>query len=200
MAATDVIDIAAAQDMLGLDSQVDGALLQTYVTSASGLLDRMCGPVVIRSVTDELHDGGSSTVRLRLPPVSSVTAATEYAAGVPTTLTAEDVDTLPASGYLLDPKFGVVRRRINGADASFPQGRRNVQVSYQAGRFASTASVDERFRHACFQLVAHLWSGEQTAGSAMFGGDQMWTPGPGFAVPNRVRELLADELLVPAVA
>lgn len=203
MAATDVIDIDTAQRMLGVDGQVDGALLQTYVSSASALLDRLCGPVVAREVDAERHDGGGPTIRLCRPPVLvglDNFAVTEYAGTVATGLEIEGAGTLPEAAVLLDTQFGVVRRRSSGADALFASGRQNVVVDYWAGRFADTASVDERFRHACFQLVAHMWSGEQAAGSAMFGGDQMWSPGPGFAVPNRVRELLADELLVPAVA
>lgn len=200
MAASDILELSTAQDMLGVDGQVNGTMLATYVSSASALLDRLCGPVVERAVTDELHDGGAGTVRLHYPPVSSVSAVTEYAAGAATVLSEEDPDTLPVHGYLCDRKFGVLWRRRSGADSTFPAGRRNVKVSYTAGRFATTAAVDAKFRHACFQLLAHMWSGEQAAGSAMFGGEPAWLPGPGFAVPNRVRELLADELIIPAIA
>lgn len=203
MAATDVIDIDTAQRMLGVDGQADGALLQTYVSSASSLLDRLCGPVVARQVDSERHDGGGPTIQLRYPPVLvglDNFGVIEYAGEVAIGLEMEGPGTLPEAAVLLDARFGVVRRRSSGADALFAPGRQNVTVDYWAGRYDDTASVDERFRHACFQLVAHMWSGEQSAGTAMFGGDQMWSPGPGFAVPNRVRELLADELLVPAVA
>ena len=56
-------------------------------------LDRLCGPIVQRTITDEVHPGGCPSIRVRHWPVASFTTVTEYDATTPAVLTREDFDT-----------------------------------------------------------------------------------------------------------
>ena len=46
-----------------------------------------CGPIVQRTITDEVHPGGCPSIRVRHWPVASFTTVTEYDATTPTVLT-----------------------------------------------------------------------------------------------------------------
>jgi hypothetical protein len=52
-------------------------------------------------------------------------------------------------------------------------------------------------------LIQHLWTTSQmnrNGGRPSIGGDDSFVPGMGFAVPNRVKELLQPSPRVPGVA
>jgi len=182
----------------------DAEVVDVWVPALSRRIDKLCGPVVIRTVTDERHDGGGRSIVLRNGPAASVTTLTEYDVGAATILTAEQDDTQPANGYLLDTlgPTSFVYRRTSGYDYAFPRGRQNVKVVYEAGRYADTAAVDPKFKLAASAIMRRLWSRE--AGAWSRGGNPFEADGvsPGFfkAVDPMVHEFLADELLPPAVA
>lgn len=193
MAATDLVSLADAKDALGGDRArtVDDVLLGAWVTAISQRLDEECGPLVQRTITSELHDGGGVIVALDYRPVASVTSVVEYDVdGVATTLTAETVSTRPASGFLLSPDTGFVFRRQSGWDYAFPIGRRNVAVTYVAGRFASTATVDQAVKRAALVCVRHMWGTEHGAGSPFGAPQDIEGFGPGWAIPRRAQDLL----------
>lgn len=171
----------------------------SYVTAASRLLDALVGPVVVRTLTDELYDGGRHAIWLLKKPVTSITAVTEYTGTAAQVLAAETNSTKTANDYLPELASGLLRRRANGADSRFPSGRRNVKVTYVAGRAADTASVDARFKQAAAMTFLHLWRRDQGAGSVIFGEGEAPVPA-GFAVPRAVAEMLSDQLLVPGLA
>lgn len=184
--------------------------LQIIVTGISTRIDKLCGPVVHREIVDERHDGGDVRIWLDHPPAHAVTSVTEWAGGVATVLDPESDATRPVDGFLLDHThlMSYVWRRRSGADARFAAGRRNVVVTYTAGRFATTATVDERFKMAAQSIIRRVWKRESEA----------WAQTPDFfssvddpagqdrfrgffrAVKPMVDELLADELLPPAAA
>lgn len=95
-----------------------------------GIIERVVGTsFVARTVTDEIHDGGTAAIVLDSPYVLSVTSATED--GVTVT------DTLRASG-------GVLRRFSGPTDFSaitWASGSGNVRVTYEAG-YAATPPAD----------------------------------------------------------
>lgn len=186
----------------GSDTSLDD-LLAAMITAVSERLDRAVGPVVKRTVTDELHNGGGPTIRTRLWPIYSTPAVTlvEWDGATSRTLTAEGfADNQDQDGYLLEPSVeaglysGVIRRRSYGADTPFAAGRLNVKITYAAGRFASTAAVPERFKQAARVTLENWWqmvrdgvgqdsSGEYLAPLSVF---------PSFAIPNAARQLLDD--------
>ncbi len=194
MASEDLVTISETKAALRLGSTASDLLLTAWITAVSVRVDELCGPVVNRTVTDELHDGGLTFIAPRLVPFSSVTSLSEYdSAGTATVLSAEDYDTKPASGYLVDGEL--IRRRASGGDAWFASGRRNVRLTYVAGRVANTASVTEQFKRACLIILAHMWREEHGQASTTFNTDDgLVSVGAGWAIPRRARDLLGNQL------
>jgi hypothetical protein len=170
----------------------------SYITAVSRTIDDNCGPMVQRTLTSEAYDGGAGTIRLASTPVVSVTTVTEYQATTAVACTQETAGTAPANGYVLDPRSGYLYRRTSGSDSRWAPGRRNIIATYVAGRYATTATVDPQVKQAASMLLRHLWAIQYGSGNATFGEMDMPTP-IGFAIPNRVREMLATYWQVPAV-
>lgn len=202
MATLDVISTAEAKTALNIptaDTTQDSELA-VYATAVSLRLDALVGPIVNRTITGEVHDGGRSFIILRYSPVSSVTSVSERQGTTSYTVVTENYAASTSYDYLLDPLTGILYRRGSGGDVDWYGGRQNIVVTYVAGRFANTTSVDGRYKQAAAIMLTHLWRSEQGASGATFGEGPSNTFVPGFAVPNAVVELLADQLIAPAVA
>jgi hypothetical protein len=202
---TDIITLGEAKTELNITTNDTDPVLERWITAVSGLIDSLCGPVVIRTVTDEAHNGGGTILFLRQHPVSEITTVTEYASGTATVLTAESPTV--AGTYLFNPTLGTVSRRSSWNN--YPFGASGVLVTYEAGRYADTASVDARFKTAALAILRRFWARETpswvrgTGGFADLVQNPAVEPGtPGFfrAVQPVVNELLGDQLLGPAVA
>lgn len=206
MAATnDLLTAAEAAEALNLPagSVIGDGERERMVTAVSTRIDELCGPVVQITVSNELHDGGCTRIFPRFVPISSVTTLVEYSGTASTTLTAETNSTKPAAGYLIDgPRSGRdvwIRRRSGNADSWFADGRRNIDLTYVAGRAADTASVSALFKTACATILRRLHQRE-AGGWAIPVDDPYAYGGVGFfkVVDPMVNELLSDELLPPA--
>jgi hypothetical protein len=199
MAATDILSIDEARTAVGieLDNLSHDDLLYGYVSAISLQLDQRCGPVVIRTVTGELHDGGGSVVFLKHNPVSTVTTVTEYSHTTAQALAAESNTVKTASDYKIDLETGALRRRSSNRDAYFPAGRDNVVVTYAAGRYASTTVVADKWKLAAGICLANIWRREQGAGTKTFGGEG--PPGVTFMMPNAAKDLLFGEFIAPLI-
>lgn len=202
-AVNDPTNAQAAAD--GAEGTRDTEMGQ-WVTAISQRIDDICGPVVSRAVSD-VFDGTPSVATLypRQTPVYSITSLTEYASTTATVLTAETNAAKQADGYQVGGYGGhhvKVLRMTSGAPAYFAGGYRNIELEYQAGRFANTAAVSAKFKEAAASILRRLWSREASAWSR--GGDPFAEGGApsGFfrAVDPMVAEFLADEILPPAVA
>ncbi len=195
MAANDLVTLGETKAALRLPSNASDGLLAAWVSAVSVRVDELCGPVVNRTITDEFHDGGWPSIYPRFVPVSSVTSLSEYdSAGTVTALSAEDYDTKPSSAFLVDGE--VIRRRSSGSDATFVLGRRNVRLTYVAGRVANTAAVTEQFKRAALVVLRHMWSQEHGQPGPTYGvGDgELVVVGAGWAIPRRARDLLGNEM------
>lgn len=172
----------------------------SYITAVSQRIDDLCGPVVKRSVSEEIHDGSVAVILPDRTPVAAVGSVTEYANGTGTALTAE---TLTVAGdYVLEgggTHASVLRRRGSFSDRPFSYGK--IVLNYTAGRFDSTAAVSPKFKQAAAKMLTLMWKGDQGAGSATFGAE-VDSPllGYGFAIPNAVVELLAEEKAPPVLS
>ena len=173
--------------------------LAAWVTGVSRRLDKAVGPVVQRTVTAELQDGGREHVFTNLYPVTSFTTVKEYVDTTSTTLTRETNATKPDSAYLIEPYAadptlfsGKVRRRGGGSDVCFAVGARNVELTYVAGRSASTSAVDELFKTAARLFIQHLWNANRPSTGSVGEFEIPQANWPRFAVPNAVKELLTD--------
>ena len=173
------------------------AELEVFITAVSRRIDELAGPVVVRTLTNEAHNGGCTSIRLNYAPVSSFTTVTEYLNTSATVLTAETNATKTSTNYLWDSTVQRLYRRSAGQDAYFPAGRKNVTITYIAGRAATTAAVDEKFKRAAGVILAHLWRADRGSGSETFG---EYSYPVGFAIPNRALEILGDDLRAPLVA
>jgi hypothetical protein len=207
----DVLTLAEGKSAVGIgaaDTSQDTALAQK-ITAVSRRLDRLCGPIVQRTVTDEVHPGGCPSVRVRRWPVASFTTVTEYDATTPTVLTLEDFDTQPADGYLPErwestPTAvfnGVIWRRTSGCGSWFPFGPEAVKVTYVAGRAANTAAVDAVFKEAAGIALKNLWRTMESATQLLGEFDVPAQNFPISMITKAVRDAVLDEIIeIPGMA
>lgn len=183
------------------DIEVDSELAGVITAVSERIVD-LCGPVVNKAFTNEAYNGGLEEIVLRNAAIgdkatTTISAAAEYtAAGVATTLTAENYNTKPTNGYLIEPETGIVYRRRNGYGYCFWPGTRNVVFTYTSGRAASTAAVPAKFKTAGLIMVAHLWRQRGPQAGAYrtdADGGPMFGVAP-FSVPRAVTDLLAREI------
>lgn len=178
------------------------AELTRGITAVSRIVDDKCGPVVVRTITDEVHDGARGPLLPRKWPVFSVTAVKEYAGTTLTTLTAETVASQTSNQFYFNAAENSVYRRSGGYDYTFNAGRGNVLITYVAGRYADTAAVDAKYKVAAASILRRLVkreAGSWAQNSALtFGEDN--TLGFYTVVDTVLKEQLSRELLPPSVA
>lgn len=206
----DVLTLAEGKAAVGISSSDTSkdTELAAKITGVSRRLDQLVGPIVRRTVTGEAHEGGRHKIRVRQWPVYSFTTVTEYQDTAATVLTLEDYDTQPTDAYAPERWHtstavynGRIERRANGWRYVFPPGPEAVRVTYVAGRYADTASVDPMFKEAAVIMLKNAWRPMEA--STLLNGefDVAAQNFPRFGVPNYVRDLLASEWVeVPGVA
>lgn len=201
----DVLSIDDARVAINIDTEDHDAEIARQVTAISRIIDRVCGPVVVRTVTGEIHNGGSPTIRLRRYPVTSVTTVNEARYG-----SVQAVSSLAFGGtgdgyyaptFTSDPSLlsGELHRRRAGIPLEWWPGRDTVQVTYEAGRYATTAAVDARFAEAAAGVLRRLWkreSGTWAQTASFFDGGDIGGVGLGFfrSVQPVIEELLWDDV------
>lgn len=193
MSPLDLLTVEEARDACNLQAGHVGEL-GLFVSGISERIDIACGPVVIRTVTEELHERPSGPIVLKKGHPSAITEVVETSGGTDTTLVAADyrLRTVADIGWLA--------RRSGTADVCWTAD--DVTVTYTAGRATSTATVPARFKLAAGSILRRLWQREQGAwasGSNPFNTDR---GSVGFfkAVDPMIHEFLEDDLRTPAVA
>lgn len=184
----DLLTLAEAHAVINVPviATTNDTELALIITAVSRRFDAICGPIVQRTYSNEIHNGaqqyggsigtpgyGRTSIRPKHTPVLSVVSLTEYSGVTPTVLTAETNTSQPASAYFLDTdgKHNVkIYRRSSGGDAYFASGRGNVLLTYLAGRATATSTVDAQFKEAAALTLQHIWN----ASSAV------WTHTPNF--------------------
>lgn len=204
MATLDLLTLEEAKDAVNFEQTeiMHDLELGAFVTAVSLRLDDLCGPIVQRTITNELHDGGCPTIRPRRTPVASVTTITDYEQLTGYALTAESNLAQPDYSYLLDSISThnvVIRRRTSGSDGRFSYGRRNIAITYVAGRAATTATVDAKFKIGAALCLQHLWRPSAAGWAQTSSFDDAVNPAgasnvPGWMIPRAVLELLSYEL------
>lgn len=170
----DIIDIDDAKRAVGLSSSRAGQeeALEGWVTGISRRVDGLYGPVVQRTVTAEQHRGGCSLIIPRKVPILSVTTLTEYSGTTPQVLAAENFPTVTANDYYLDPVTSHIHRKASGYDSVFAFTR--VILTYEAGRFTTTATVGEDYKQAARGVLVGMFA--KYAGNWARGGDPTGEP------------------------
>ena len=197
----DVITLAEAQTALKLDRADNDTELEAWITAVSRRIDDLCGPVVQRIITDELHLDPSGYLWPHQTPVVSITNVKEWSSGTATTLTAESHEA--AGDYRFDSRLGVITRRSGWGDSTWAN---YVTLTYVAGRYATTDDVDPLFKQAAVIVLTHLWRASGTGRGG--GGSEFWEGvegsnvfgTPPFSIPRAAIELLGSEVRAPAIA
>jgi hypothetical protein len=171
-------------------SNVNTDSVGSMITAVSREMDRLCGPIVQRELTDRL-DGGKIDVMTFRRPIATVVSCTEYYVNTAYVLTEEMPGSATTRQYRLEKRHGRLFRRESTYDTFWAPGRGNVVVDYIAGRFVSTAAVDPQFKQAGKLAVANLWRRE-------FGmrGPDAAAAGATFGLPDAARDLLRGEMLM----
>ena len=200
MAATDLLSLDDAKSAVRVSAShtlhVDR--LEAYVSAVSNAIDELVGPVVQRTITGERHEGGTSEIRLRRSPVSSITTVKVWQRGTSTTLTAESL--AAAGGYYAEPHdddpsllCGELYRR--SLWSSIPWECGTVGVTYVAGRYANTAAVaGTRFHTAAVLALQNLWQGMADSVAVVNEYEGPTTAFPSVVLPKASRDLLWDQI------
>lgn len=183
-----IVTLAEAKRQLDLTTDAEDVELQVYVDALPEVIEGIVGVVEPREVTDTVSGGGPSLLVLH-PPLLSVTSLS----GPTGASVVYPADTLTVNG-----PAGVIGRTTGGC---FPAG--TYTVTYQAGR----TSVPPTVKLAALILLQHLWRTQYGAsrGLSTVGGADDFNvtepiPGFGYAIPNRVLQLLEPYKLPPGVA
>lgn len=199
---TDPLDVLTlGEGKRAINMKVDNVdnddVVARHITAVSRVLDDRCGPVVQREVEAEIHGGGGRHVFLRQWPVQSVTLVREAsAAGAIVTVEAVEFGAV-TEGYQIDGDTGQMTRVGGDYGYAWSYGRQAVEVTYVAGRYEDTETVDPKFKDAAGAILRRLWKRE--AGSWAQSSDFYETTddqiGSGFfrVADPIIAELLAGE-------
>lgn len=200
MAATDLLSLDDAKSAVRVSAShtLHADRLEAYVSAVSNAIDELVGPVVQRTITGERHEGGTSEIRLRRSPVSSITTVKVWQRGTSTTLTAESLSV--AGGYLAEPDeddptllCGELYRRSDWWSIPWECG--TVEVTYVAGRYANTAAVaGTRFHTAAVLALQNLWQGMADSVAVVNEYEGPTTAFPSVVLPKASRDLLWDQI------
>ena len=196
---TSLVTLADVKDYLRISTTSDDTQLQDYIDAVTPVIEDITGPIVNKQYT-EVYDGGVSRIQVRHFPVVSVDTLTEVYGQTLYTLTQVTLGSSTSTwSYTFDASTGLIVRRAFNVEAMFPIGANNVSITYTAGRSTVPANV----ALAAKMTIQHLWSQtrfNRNGARPGLGGDDIWQPGMGFAIPNRVRELLQNEQRIAGIA
>ncbi|WP_228988594.1 hypothetical protein [Streptomyces sp. DH8] len=180
-----LLTLAEARAQTDTRSASSDTEMQMYIDALTAVIEGYVGVVEVREVTETVDGQGPAVVLLH-PPVLSVTSLTPVEPGG----AAVDVARLHVDG-----PSGVLAY----ADRSRFCGGPWTAV-YQAGRTVVPATI----RLAALLLFQHLWRTRNGPARGGGGGSDDYSvtepiPGFGYAVPNRVLELLEPYKLGPGI-
>ncbi|MBW9118882.1 hypothetical protein JNB63_02120 [Microbacterium trichothecenolyticum] len=169
---------------LGAQRNADGPKLRLYVAAATEVIEDITGAVLQRTV-EQIADGGRTGVALWERPSEIVTVT---------------VDGNATTDYIANLNAAIVYAKPAGS--RFAPGLQNVVITYRVGGSAIAPSIQLGAR----ELIRHLWQvGQQAlttnpAEMVTLDPRQMSFTRSGFAVPNRVIELIGNHHGLPGTA
>ena len=183
-----LLTLAEAKAQLDIETATHDTELQVYIDGLTTAIEAHVGPVENRSVTETVDSRGPRMALMQVPVVS-LTSLTPVLNGGAAVAVAD---------LHLDGPTGIIRR----LDGAYFCGGPWTAV-YTAGR----GSVPATIKLAALILLQHLWRTQYGASrglSGIGGGDDFSVtepvPGWGYAVPNRVLQLLEPYKVPPGVA
>lgn len=183
-----LLSLAEGKKYLNKDMVVttDDDEILDLIDTATTLIEEIVGAIVPRTVT-EVYDGGHPSIFLRQRAQSILTVTEAQEVGITVVLGADVPGVLANNdGYLFDAATNALRRRVAGSATRFV-GR--VTVVYVVGR----AFTPPNFRTAAGELLSHVWRTSQFSrgiSRPRTNETQDTSVVMGYAIPNRVRELL----------
>jgi hypothetical protein len=179
-----ILSLADAKKHLNKTTTTDDDEIRGWVESITTGIEGLCGPVIVRTVT-ERHEGRRvPVICLRKTPILSVTSVVAILTGG-TTYTVADLD--------VDTETGLVQRKDGGTFTG------PLRVTYSAGRRIVPANISSAARI----ILQHLWRTQQGASRPSRGTQDYDVsepiPGFGYAIPNRALQLLEPHRLPPGV-
>jgi hypothetical protein len=205
MAILPFADAKRALRIPATDTQEDDFVRECN-EAVTNAVEWLCGPVLVQTVVEVLRVGGL-TVMLSKIPVISLVAWASLPPGLPSgTFTVSMANsgpmfpmlvygvTYPLNQLVVDQKRGEVR---HSAGLPFYYGPFFWQ--YTAGR----AVIPQCITYGARAMLRHLYEMERggTGGLSVGSADEETIQTPfGFAIPNRVVEMLAPEALPGAIA
>jgi len=199
-----LVSLGQVKDYLNI-SNVDRARdekIRTMLLGITPVVEAITGPIIQRTYTNEMHDGGTERIRLLHAPVQNVISVTEYLANVEYRLQ-QVPQGRPDLGsmwsFMFEPDRQIVRRSPGGGTQPFFGGTDSISVTYVAGLDAVPPTVAEA---ACELVRVHFQATQQGRPRPGINSydDEPGTPVLGFFVPNRVRELLVPNRRHPSIA
>lgn len=176
-----IISIADARAALNVatTSRVGDDEIRLYIAAATQIIEDLIGPVLGGTVT-ETRTGGAPVLALTAIP-ASVTSVTE-----------DGVALTEGDGFCWD-EAGLLWRGAHPWAARWSSKARSIVVTYRAGGTSVPAGVTVAAR----ELVQHLVTSGQQSWRPPFAGDAVAFTPSGFAVPNRVVDLLRPFMFAP---
>jgi hypothetical protein len=154
--------------------------LRQYNEAITDFVEYYCGPVIQRTVVEELPGYGMTIALSQTPCLALVNWAGTTSPMKPVMVygVAYDISVLH-----LDPVLGIIRHT-----GGLPFFYGPYQIQYSAGRPIIPMAISM----ACRIIMKHLWAINRGGGAGSFGAGEEETnfEGFGFAVPNRALEML----------
>lgn len=194
MAATDILSEQEAADAIRSTSAANITEIAALNSSVTGQIDALCGPVVIRSVTERVSGQYTGPILLRSTPVASITSVVEHVGSTNTTIASTGYE-LESTGH-----FARLFRLSSGYDTTWTAGSRNFTVTVASGRYTSTATVDPKWKGLAASILRAQWQQDSAVWQRRpeFSDDEGL---PGFVdVEDMIRRRLPYELLPPGMA
>ena len=180
-----ILSLAEGKNHIGEDTWTgDDDELRNFLMAVTEVVESKVGPCVRRTVTQRVSSTQARTIVLNQPPVISVTSVTSVWTGGPSWTTAQ---------LVVDGDAGTVTPQLGAS----PFWYGPWDVVHVVGR----TIVAERHIHGAKELLRHLWETQrgQLQAPALGGGETFTTSaGWAFSIPNKVLELLSDDM-TPAI-
>ncbi|MCX5112208.1 phage gp6-like head-tail connector protein [Streptomyces sp. NBC_00378] len=179
-----LLTLAEAKAQLDIETTTDDTELEAYIEALTAPIERLVGPVETREFTETVEGKAASLCLTWIPAVALVSITPTVGTG----------GALDLSSVVLDPATGIVRHRAGTFAGTL------WTVTYTAGR----GTVPPTINLAARLLLQHLWRTQYGAARGGGGADDYAVtepiPGFGYAIPNRVLELLEAYKVPPGVA
>jgi hypothetical protein len=180
-----LFSLTRAKQHLNITSTTSDEELRAWMSATTRIVERIAGPVLVRTITDERHDGGGS-LWLRNPPVLNDAAGLAILTVGPwfttgTTYAAADLRVSPS---------GRLERRDGGSFTG------TYAVTYQVGRRVIPSNISG----AGLIILKGLWETQRGAAGLPLSDEELVNePGMGL-VMWRARQLLDVDELAPNFA